>query len=169
MGILDRLFNPAPAAVASTTAEDPALARYRYLLRTAPPTAIEQAHVEAFTRLTPEQRSEAVRELNQSAPMAERIAPNQNDPQSLARMATRAELLRPGSLERAFGGRGMGGGLLTTIAGSFIGSAIAHQLFAGLNDPAEVSQEQAPTADDPGAVASNGEDYSDDDFGGFGD
>jgi hypothetical protein len=36
--------------------DEQAVERYRYLLRTAPPEAIEAAHAEAFARLTPEQR-----------------------------------------------------------------------------------------------------------------
>jgi hypothetical protein len=47
--------------------DEQALERYRYLVRTAPPEAIEQAHQEAFTKLTPEQRRMALRELKVSA------------------------------------------------------------------------------------------------------
>ena len=36
--------------------DERAVARYRYLLRTAPPESLEQVHAEAFERLTPEQR-----------------------------------------------------------------------------------------------------------------
>ena len=39
-----------------------ALERYRYLLRTAPPHAIERAHAEAFARLTQEERSQVRRQ-----------------------------------------------------------------------------------------------------------
>ena len=55
MGILDRLFGqerPASPKDVQRTPEaspnDQALERYRYLVRTAPPEAIEQAHREAF-------------------------------------------------------------------------------------------------------------------------
>ena len=63
MGIFDR-FNP-PADPRGRTYEghrvgpsedEQALARYRYMLKTAPPEAIEQAHAEAFEKLTPQQR-----------------------------------------------------------------------------------------------------------------
>ena len=40
--------------------DEQALARYRYMLATAPPEDIERAHEEAFTRLTPEQRRAAL-------------------------------------------------------------------------------------------------------------
>jgi hypothetical protein len=36
-----------------TDADEQALQRYRYMLRTAPPETIEQAHEEAFAKLTP--------------------------------------------------------------------------------------------------------------------
>jgi hypothetical protein len=90
--------------------DEQAVERYRYMLRTAPPEAIEQAHAEAFARLTPEQRRLALQELSATVPERERAGAS-SDPQSLARMATRAEMRQPGTLERAFGGNryGMGG------------------------------------------------------------
>ena len=66
-----------------------ALERYRYLVRTAPPDAIEQAHEEAFAKLTPEQRRLALRDASAAVPEHERTGGD--DPRSLARMATRAE------------------------------------------------------------------------------
>jgi len=119
-----------------------AIERYRYLLRTAPPDAIEQAHAEAFARLTPEQRRQVLDGLAAEVPPAERAA--DDDPRSLARMATRAEIRQPGTLERSFGrsggvGGGLGGGmgmggmiagsLLASVAGAFVGTAIADSLF----------------------------------------
>ncbi len=149
MGLLDRLFGksesqqqPGSASKESQLTDEQALERYRYLLRTAPPEAIEQAHAEAFAQLTPEQRAQALKQLSQQVPAAERASvPSQADPQSLARLATRAELRQPGILERTFGGSGMGmgmggvfaGSLLGSIAGSFIGSAIAHQFLGGFH------------------------------------
>jgi hypothetical protein len=57
MSFLDRIFGSKPAAapqephgVAAPSADDQAIARYRYLLRTAPPEAIEQAHAEGCGR-----------------------------------------------------------------------------------------------------------------------
>jgi len=117
-----------------------AIERYRYLLRTAPPDAIEQAHREAFAQLTPEQRRQVLTQLGSQLPASERAT--SDDPQSLARMATRAEMRRPGTLERSFGGMGGGGlgggigmggliagGLLSSIAGAFVGTAIADAMF----------------------------------------
>ena len=98
---------PSPAA----SDDERAVARYRYLLRTAPPEALEQVHAEAFARLTPDQRQQVLAELSTGLPSGE-AAPTA-DPQSMARAATRAELRQPGYLEQTFSrGRfgGMGGG-----------------------------------------------------------
>src|SRR5689334_21964392 len=129
MGVLDRLLGrqapppsrpnygtPEPdpsrypgrgAARTGTSSDAAAIERYRYLLRTAPPDAIEQAHREAFSQLTPDQRRQVLTQLGSQLPAAERAS--SDDPQSLARMATGAEIRRPGTLERSLGG--MGGGL----------------------------------------------------------
>ena len=172
MGFLDRLlgretprqpqyapqpYAPQPYAPQPTDARAPAgpadpdqvaIERYRYLLRTAPPDALEQAHAEAFAQLTPEQRRQVLDGLAAEVPPGERAA--DDDPRSLARMATRAELRQPGTLERTFGrpgsgggtggmGGGMGGGigmggmiagsLLASVAGAFVGTAIADSLL----------------------------------------
>ena len=147
MGILDRILgsDKAPKQRQATQqrgqpSDDQAIARYRYLLKTAPPETIEQAHAEAFARLTPEQRRMVLQQLSASAPEAERaaVAPGEADPQALARMATRAEVRQPGTMERTFGRMGggvglgglMAGSFLSTIAGTVIGSMIAQQFFS---------------------------------------
>ena len=132
---------PSQATNAPPTDEQ-AIARYRYMLKTAPPEAIEQAHQEAFAALTPEQRRTALQQLSSAVPEWERPAPGTpaEDPQALARMATRVEMRQPGILERLFGGApGMGGGpgmgalmgrsFLTSIAGGFVASLIAQHFF----------------------------------------
>jgi hypothetical protein len=156
MGFLDRLLGresrdtpePAPArrdAGTDASSEDErALERWRYLVRTAPPERIEQAHEEAFAALTPEQRRLALEQLSRQAP-DERV--RGDDPRSLAQMATRAELRQPGTVERAFGrggmglgggvgagGLGMGAGLLGSFATAFAGTLAAQALFADLAD-----------------------------------
>lgn len=155
-----------PAARAHTGSNnDQALERYRYMIRTAPPETVEQAHAEAFAKLTPEQRTQVLRELASSAPPSEQasLAGAQTDPQSLARLATRAEMRQPGTLERAFGGGGgglgMGGMMAGTIFGSlvagFVGSMVAQQFMDGMGDlggaPAAESEMQG-MGEDPGAV-----------------
>lgn len=159
MGILDKLLGRdeparAPQAQASRgNADQQAIERYRYLLRTAPPDAIEQAHQEAFAQLTPEQRGQLLAELSREVPPAER-GQAQPEPNALARLATRAELRQPGTLERVLGGSRFGGApgvgagpgmgiggsfagtLLSSIAGTFIGTAIAHQFLDGFDGDA---------------------------------
>jgi hypothetical protein len=114
--------------------DEVAVERYRYMLKTAPPDTIEQAHAEAFAKLTPEQRQQVLAEMSSSVPEAERA--RSTDPREMARMATRAEMHHPGTMERTLGGRhgpGMGsmiaGTLLASVAGAFIGTAIADAMF----------------------------------------
>jgi hypothetical protein len=133
-----------PGSPARRSPDERAVERYRYLLRTAPPEAVEQAHAEAFAQLTPEQRRQVLQGLGEGVPPGERqVAGQGDDPASLARLATRTEMRRPGTLERTFGGGSPGGGygagpgfgsmvggsLLGTIAGVVVGSAIANALF----------------------------------------
>ena len=130
---------PARRRPGSTAAKDPdeaAVERYRYMLRTAPPETIEQAHAEAFAKLTPDQRQKVLADVSAELPPSERAT--SDDPRSLARMATRAEMRNPGTMERALGGgrgggMGMGGmiagSLLAGVAGAFIGTAIADAFF----------------------------------------
>ncbi|GAB4081116.1 hypothetical protein GCU67_06015 [Modestobacter muralis] len=104
---------PAPAAPTggqrpARSADEQAVERYRYLLRTAPPDQVEAAHAEAFAKLTPEQRAQVLEQLAAAGPASER--PRGDDAQSLARAATRAEIRQPGTLERVFGGGGGGYG-----------------------------------------------------------
>lgn len=174
MGLFDRLKEklapqgqgygtPAPAAPRRNpaAAQDPdqaAIERYRYMLRTAPPETVEQAHAEAFAKLTPEQRRKVLGDLSAEVPPAERA--QSDDPRSLARMATRAEMRQPGTMERALGrgggmggGMGMGGmiagGLLASVAGAFIGTAIADAMF-DFNDSGEAGDAGDAQAADSG-------------------
>ena len=136
----------------------------------APPEDIERAHEEAFAKLTPEQRRQALQALAQVVPPSEIRG---DDPASLARTATRAEIRQPGTIERAWGGGGPGLGtwFLSTLAASFIGTAIAQSFFD--NDPGAAARQ--PTAATPAAIyrrlrhvaeADTGGDFGGGDFGG---
>lgn len=127
----------APLPSARVDTDQQALERYRYMLRTAPPETLEQAHAEAFANLTQEQRQRLLSELAQSAPAAERsavAATPVDDPQALARVATRAEVRQPGILERTLGstGAGFGVNLLSSFAMGFVGSMVAQSFFSAL-------------------------------------
>ena len=180
MGFLDRLLgrspepesrprqdaSASPRGAPGALTDEQALERYRYLVRTAPPEAIEQAHEQAFAKLTPEQRRMALRDLSAAVPEHERTGGD--DPRSLARMATRAEMKRPGTVERAFAGSGgmlggMGGTLLGSFAAAFAGSLVAQSLFS------EFGGEQAAAEGDGGAEGAAGDaggDIGGGDFGG---
>ena len=154
-----------------------AIDRYLYLLRTAPPEDIERAHEEAFSGLTAEQRAQVLRELSQEVPASE--VPSGDDPGSLARMATRAEMREPGTLERTFGrmqGPGLGGMFLSGLAGAFVGTAIAGAVFddadtdAGGDAGSEADVGDATEADVGGGDFGGdigGGDFGGGDFGGF--
>lgn len=154
-----------PGSTAGKDPDEVAVERYRYMLRTAPPETIEQAHAEAFAKLTPEQRQKVLADVSAELPPSERAA--SDDPRSLARMATRAEMRNPGTMERALGGRGGGmgmggmiaGSLLAGVAGAFIGTAIADAFFD--DEAAGDAGGEEMAAEDPGM-----EDPGMDDFGG---
>ena len=181
MGLLDKLLgrddptrpqqSPSPRH-AAPSADDQAIARYRYMLQTAPPQTLEQAHAEAFAKLTPEQRTLLLKELSAELPEAERSAFQgvpRDDPQSLARLATRAEIRQPGTLERRFNGMGargtgmgglLAGSFLASMAGVVIGSAIAQSFFsdAGVGDAGgadAAADNTSPDADTDVAGASD--------------
>ena len=148
----------------SPDTDERAIERYRYMLETAPPDDIERAHEEAFARLTPEQRRQVLQELSRHVPESEIRG---DDPASLARTATRAELREPGVLERTWSGPGLGGMFLSTLAGAFIGSAIAQQFFAddaSAGEPGAGTESEA--AGDTGDSGAGGGDLGGGDFGG---
>ena len=205
MDMLRRLFGgdePRPRDARSLSRsrdlspDEQAVERYRYLLRTAPPETIEEAHAEAFARLTPEQRRMVLQELDSTLTPAERAAgaTYDEDPRSLARLATRAEMRQPGTLERTWsgmpagmgmGGMSMGGlmmgNFMSTIAGVMVGSVIADAFLgnAGYDEGAAgATDASADTFDAEGGDLGDGESGFGDggafgdiggDFGGFGD
>lgn len=189
MDILNRIFGDQPeprddaqrratprSSSSGQLTDEQAIDRYRYLLRTAPPEAIEQTHAEAFAQLTPEQRRQVLEGLSQNVPPQERTV--RDDPESLARMATRAELRRPGTLESTFGGMYpggfgglMAGNILSTIAGVVVGSAIADAIFSdggydqGYADGAAAADDAADSGDAGFDFGDSG-DFGGGDFGG---
>ena len=195
MGLLDRLLGredrnagqawnaPGPQRQQQPKTDDEqAIERYRYLLRTAPPDQVEQAHAEAFAKLTPDQRRQVLADLSAEVPEGERAT--SDDPRSLARMATRAEMRQPGTMERTLGrgggmgGMGMGGliagGLLASVAGAFVGTAIADAMFDS-DDSGESSEAAADGGGgdggggDGGGGDTGGDYGGGEDFGGGGD
>ncbi len=199
MGFLDRLFgrdrdharHPLPYAATrqpprrapEQMTDEQAVERYRYLLRTAPPETVEQAHAEAFAQLTPEQRQTVLQELSRELPEYEREAAARagDDPRALARVATRAEMQRPGTLERSFSGMaapgiGMGGlmmgGFFSSFAGIIAGSWVASQFFddsgsdQGTSEASAAGDESSPDTFDQSGDTSVDFDIGGGDFGG---
>ncbi|MFT4284887.1 MAG: hypothetical protein QM598_08655 [Protaetiibacter sp.] len=184
MGFLDRLFGSEepqartaqPVAPAARTDDDRATERYRYLIQTAPPETIEQVHAEAFARLTDGQRALIYEELSRGAGTGER--PLSSEPATLARAATRAELRRPGSLERSLSGSSAGitpgapgfgsmlaSSLLGTVAGYVIGSALV-SAFLPWDAGYEEAGSDAGDTGDATAASGAGADLGSTDFGG---
>jgi hypothetical protein len=160
-----------PAGASGRDPDEMAVERYRYMLRTAPPETLEEAHAEAFAKLTPDQRRKVLQDLGDAVPAAERAT--SDDPQSLARMATRAEMREPGTMERVLGrgrggtGMGMGGmiagSLLASVAGAFVGTAIADAFLGDELGGDAMAGGEDMAVDDPGV------DPGMDDAGGMGD
>jgi hypothetical protein len=99
MSFLDRFRGAATPSAGQ--GDETTVGRYRHLLRTAPPATIEQAHADAFSRLTDDQRGLIYEELSRGAGTGER--PLSSEPATLARAAIRAESRVPGSMERVVG------------------------------------------------------------------
>jgi hypothetical protein len=195
MGFLDRLLgreekqysqpsSPRRPAAPQRSDDEIAVERYQYLLRTAPPETIEKVHLEAFSKLTPEQRDLLFRQLSENASPSER--PENAEPAILAKAATRAELQQPGTLARSFGGQGQGGmgfggmvgsSLLGSVAGYVIGSALVSSFMpmdggadagSGSDNGGDAGSDAGNDATASGADASAAD--SGGDFGGgFGD
>jgi hypothetical protein len=155
--------DPRSPSSAASADDERAIARYLYLLRTAPPDAIEQVHADAFRSLTEAQRSELLMRIGQVLPPYERglAVPANGTPIGLARLITRAEMRQPGTVARLFGpGAGIAGvaasGLLGGIAGAVVASAIAAPFLAGAAAalaaaavPGGPSSAEAPATADP--------------------
>lgn len=166
---------PQPSGGASVE-DEKAIARYKYLLRTAPPEDLERVHAEAFSKLSLEQRQMVLQRLSEDLPQSER--PRSDSPQDLARSATRAEMQNPGYLQQSFGrpvmmgGGGFGSSMMGSIAGVMIGSMLFNSLMYGYADSPEAQESGDDASDidtsddsgdsgDTGADGGNGSDTGD--------
>jgi hypothetical protein len=127
-----------PGAVPSNEADRVAIAKYDYLLKTADPERLEQAHHDAFERLTPEQRQQVLQRLNAEVPPHDRSTDASSA--GLARAATRGETSRPGTMRKVLAGTAIGGGALAVgglavaVAGGAVLSAAAGPVLAQAAD-----------------------------------
>lgn len=144
-----RAHQPSQGAGPGRNTSDRAdVARYAYLLQTAPPRQLEQVHREAFAKLSPAQRDELRSTLEQGDPVYGASA--SSSPQDLAVAATRVQSAHPGTLQRILGGAsrngsrgGLGkaavlggaglaaGGILTAVAGGAVLSSVGGTLLQG--------------------------------------
>ena len=176
MAFLDRLLgrNITLDTPAPPTTDDQAVERYEYLLRTAKPDTIEQAHVDAFERLTHEQRDVVFGRFLADSPAGER--PADAEPATLAKAATVAETREPGFLIRTFRGERsdagdtkattgpVGGSFLSSVATYAVASSAIDAIFwAGLIGTTVVASNTASpdTSDstDVGADSGSGFDF----------
>lgn len=165
MGFWDSLFGvsrqgsaPAPRRGRPPTADEYAVDRYRYLLRTAPPEEVEKVHAEAFAKLTPEQRHLLHDQLTAAVMVDDR--PADDSPETLARSATRAELREPGTMANVLGssalgqpfGSGFGSSLLGSVAGYFVASSLMQAFLPPVDTAAFYDQGYAAGYDDGAAT-----------------
>ncbi len=120
-----------------------AVDRYRQVAQTLPPEEYEAAARQAFERLSPEQRVEFGRYMQQQAHAkgitdfdGDGVDDRYQDAGQLAAMTSRAEQQQPGILEQLIGSVG-GGGFGSSPAraqagGGLLGSPIAKAALAGI-------------------------------------
>jgi hypothetical protein len=107
---------------------------YRYLLRTAPPGAIERAHTEALRQLSAAQRHQLAWQLR---PQLQDHTLDE-EPRALARLLTCAELRHPGALEHALGAGEPS--LFHGVARAFTATPIAQQFLGGIDYDGQVTE-----------------------------
>lgn len=163
MRLLDRILgrNITLDTPPSTSSDEHAVERYEYLLRTARPDTIERSHVDAFERLTPQQRDLVFERFTAEVPADDR--PADASSMTLAKAATRVEAREPGTLTRVLAGNRitsgdgrdeggpLGGSLFATFATYAIASTAIDAIFwAGLIGTTDVTN-HAGHAEDSGA------------------
>jgi hypothetical protein len=115
--------------------DDEARDKYRRVAPNLPPDLYEESAQETFSRMTPEQRYELGRQLQQSA-RQEGLSFDADDddalrdPRTLARATSRIQQERPDFLEQMLGGgstRGAGGGM-----GGMLGGGLGRAALGGI-------------------------------------
>lgn len=163
--------------------DEQALQRYNYMIQHTPKEKIEQAHEEAFAKMTPDQRIQVLQGLSAHLTSFDRMSlnPNDPDPKLLARVATRAELRSPGTMAQTFSNpayaghghghrSGMGGmmaGILGAVVLGVVGSMIAAEIFEEMGEAFAPEEVAAEAFEEPASYAeeSFGGDFGGD-FGG---
>jgi hypothetical protein len=134
MGLLDRLFRgrrTPPAGDARPITGPEAVARWRYLLVTAPPEALTTAHADGLAGLGGDIRTEVLQRLRSALSALEPGAVVPAEGAVLVRAAARAERRSPGFLERALSADSRGERALTGLATAVVASAVAAPFLRG--------------------------------------
>ena len=134
MGLIDRLFRGRRATedgdTRPLTAEE-ALARWRYLVGSAPPEALSEAHGRALEALGEASRAEVLQRLRAGLSALEPGAVVPADPAVLIRAAARAERRTPGFLERALAADARGRQGLAGLATAVVASGAVAPFLGG--------------------------------------
>jgi hypothetical protein len=141
MGLMDRLFggrrNPEGRDARPLTAEE-AVARWRYLVGTAPPEALSEAHGRALEALGEASRAEVLQRLRAGLSALEPGAVVPADPAVLMRAAARAERRTPGFLERALAADARGRQGLAGLAAAVVTSGAVAPFLRGFHPGQEL-------------------------------
>ena len=173
MGLLDRLRRgrkPRPAATPPATGAE-AIARWRYLLVTAPPEALASAHLDGLAALDADARPAMLQRMRAALSALEPGAVAPAQPEVLVRAAARAERRAPGFLERAIATDARGQEALATLATAVVATAAAAPFLRGFEsglDADALADRRAPDLDaDEGApdpsAASHDDELDDED------
>jgi len=135
MGLLDRLFRGRQTPEA-TEARPPitgpeALARWRYLLVTAPPEALAAAHADGLARMDVDTQAGVLHRMRSALSALEPGAVSPRESEVLVRAAARAERRAPGFLERALSTDAAGRRSLDGLATLVVASSAAAPFLVG--------------------------------------
>jgi hypothetical protein len=164
MGLIDRLFGGRRATeereVRPLTVEE-ALARWRYLVGTAPPEALSEAHGRALEALGEVSRAEVLQRLRSGLSALEPGAVVPADPEVLLRAAARAERRTPGFLERALAADVRGRQGLASLAAAVVASGAVAPFLRGFQpgqEPGALTEHRPEVdVDAPGGPAGHGD------------
>ncbi len=153
MGLIDRLFRGRRGSeegdTRPLTAEE-ALARWRYLVGTAPPEALSEAHGHALEALGEVPRAEVLQRLRAGLSALEPGAVVPADPAAMMRAAARAERRTPGFLERALAADARGRQGLAGLAAAVVASGAVTPFLRGFqpgSEPGALADRRAPEVD----------------------
>jgi hypothetical protein len=134
MGLLDRLFRGrrTPEAVdARPLTPDQAMARWRYLVRRAPPEVLSETHARGLDSLGEVPRAEVVQRLRAALSALDSGVMVPSDAAVVVRAAAGMERRTPGFLERALAADARGRQTLAGLAAVVVASSAAAPFLRG--------------------------------------